>query len=93
MWMLLIWFYENDLYEIGISYIRDTVVGKQERKPKKVIRKSTPETYECLSEVDFLRKDKPEFNQIQINQIQIYMKFRITNCCTQLESSGCFCVS
>lgn len=88
MWMLLIWFYENDLYEIGISYIRDTVVGKQERKPKKVIRKSTPETYECLSEVDFLRKDKPEFNQIQI-----YMKFRITNCCTQLESSGCCCVS
>ena len=54
MWMLLIWFYENDLYEIGISYIRDTVVGKQEREPKKVIRKSTPETYECLSEVDFL---------------------------------------
>lgn len=87
--MLLIWFYENDLYEIGISYIRDTVVEKQERKYKiKVIRKSTPETYECLSEVDFLRKDKPEFNQTQI-----YMKFRITNCCTQLESSGCFCVS
>lgn len=86
--MLLIWFYENDLYKIGISYIRDTVVGKQERKPKKVIRKSTPETYECLSEVDFLRKDKPVFNQTQI-----YMKFRITNCCTQLESSGCFCVS
>ena len=88
MWMLFIWFYENDLYEIGISYIWDTVVGKQERKPEKVIRKPTPETYECFSEVDFLRKDKPVFNQTQI-----YMKFRITNCCTQLESSGCFCVS
>ncbi len=44
--MLFIWFYENDLYEIGISYIWDTVVGKQERKPEKVIRKSTPETCE-----------------------------------------------
>lgn len=27
------------------------------------------------------------------NQAKLYMKFRITNCCTQLESSGCFCVS
>lgn len=50
MWMLLIWFYENDLYEIGISYIWDTVFGMQERKPEKVIRKSTPETYEKFPE-------------------------------------------
>ena len=31
--------------------------------------------------------------KLDSNQTQIYMKFRITNCCTQLESSGCFCVS
>ena len=37
---------------------------KQTRKYKiKVIRKSIPETYECLSGVDFWRKDKPYFNQ------------------------------
>ena len=52
MWILLIWFYENDLYEIVISYILDMVFGKQERKPEKVIRKSTPETCEKVSGVN-----------------------------------------
>lgn len=62
MWMFFIWFYENDLYEIGISYIWDTVFGMQERKHEKVIRKSTPETCEKFSGVNlFITKRQAGF--------------------------------
>ena len=68
--------------------------GTETEKPtlwawKEKKRDTHPGNLKKVSGVNlFITKGKLDFNQALL-----YMKFRITNCCTQLESNGCFCVS